>query len=72
MQAHQDQPHRSSYAANLETEVAMGNRLTLLLIGQVLAKLESLVASVTTEDEAIENTKRHRSSLLICEAPLES
>jgi len=50
----------------------MGNRLTLLLIGQVLAKPESLVAAVTTEDEAVENIKRHRPSLLICEAPLES
>jgi DNA-binding NarL/FixJ family response regulator len=52
--------------------VAMGNRLTLLLIGQVLAKPESLVAAVTTEDEAVENIKRYQPSLLICEAPLES
>ncbi|QVL52882.1 MAG: response regulator transcription factor [Cyanobium sp. M30B3] len=50
----------------------MGNRLTLLLIGQVLAKPASLVAAVTTEDEAVENIKKHRPSLLICEAPLES
>lgn len=50
--------------------VAMGNRLTLLSIGQVLAKPESLVAAVTTEDEAVENIKRHRPSLLICKAPL--
>jgi DNA-binding NarL/FixJ family response regulator len=56
----------------VRTVVAMGNRLTLLLIGQVLAKPESLVAAVTTEDEAIESIKRHRPSLLICEAPLES
>lgn len=56
----------------VRTVVAMGNRLTLLLIGQVLSKPESLVAAVTTEDEAVENIKRHRPSLLICEAPLES
>jgi hypothetical protein len=52
--------------------VAIGNRLSLLLIGQVLAKPESLVAAVTTKDEAVENIKIHQPSLLICEAALGS
>jgi len=33
--------------------VAMGDRLTLLLIGQVLARPEHLVAAVTSEHEAV-------------------
>jgi hypothetical protein len=36
--------------------VAMGDRLSLLLIGQILTSPESLLAAVTTEREAIAST----------------
>jgi DNA-binding NarL/FixJ family response regulator len=50
----------------------MGNRLSLLLIGQVFAKPERLLSAVTTEYEAAESIKSNLPSLLVCESPLES
>jgi DNA-binding NarL/FixJ family response regulator len=51
--------------------VAMGNRLSLLLIGQVLARPDSLIAAVTTEEEALKHIQQGQASLLICETALE-
>jgi hypothetical protein len=50
--------------------VAMGDRLSLLLIGQILTSPESLLAAVTTEREAIASIQLERPSLLICAPPL--
>lgn len=52
--------------------VAMGDRLSLLLIGQILTSPESLLAAVTTEHEAIASIQLERPSLLICAPPLEA
>jgi DNA-binding NarL/FixJ family response regulator len=49
----------------------MGDRLTLLLIGQVLARPEHLVAAVTSEHEAVNWVANKRPTLLIYAAPLE-
>ena len=51
--------------------VAMGDRLTLLLIGQVLARTEHLLAAVTSEQEAVSWIANEQPTLLICTAPLE-
>jgi DNA-binding NarL/FixJ family response regulator len=51
--------------------VAMGDRLTLLLIGQVLARPEHLLAAVTSEREAMNWVANKQPTLLICAAPLE-
>lgn len=51
--------------------VAMGDRLTLLLIGQVLARPEHLLAAVTSEHEAVNWIANEQPTLLICTAPLE-
>lgn len=51
--------------------VAMGDRLTLLLIGQVLARPEHLLAAVTSEHEALSWIANEQPTLLICTAPLE-
>ena len=49
----------------------MGDRLTLLLIGQVLARPEHLLAAVTSEHEAVSWIANKQPTLLICTAPLE-
>jgi len=51
--------------------VAMGDRLALLLIGQVLARPEHLLAAVTSEQEALSWIANEQPTLLICTAPLE-
>ena len=51
--------------------MAIGNRLTLILMGQVLARPQMLCAAVTTEREAHEHLDQHRPGLLICSDPLE-
>lgn len=51
--------------------VAMGDRLTLLLIGQVLARPDHLLAAVTSEQDALSWIANEQPTLLICTAPLE-
>ena len=51
--------------------VAMGDRLALLLIGQVLARPEHLLAAVTSEQEALSWIANEQPTLRICTAPLE-
>jgi hypothetical protein len=51
--------------------VAMGDRLTLLLIDQVLARPEHLLAAVTSEQEPLSWIANEHPTLLICTAPLE-
>ena len=51
--------------------VAMGDQLALLLIGQVMARPEHLLAAVTSEQEALSWIANEQPTLLICTAPLE-
>jgi DNA-binding NarL/FixJ family response regulator len=51
--------------------VACGNRLTMLLIGQVLVRPKILCAAVTSEAEAAEALAAHQAGFLVVVDPLE-
>jgi len=52
--------------------LAMNNRLTMVLTGQLLARPSNLMAAVTTEEEALAAIEEHCPNLLICENRLEA
>ena len=61
-----------SAKSELRGVIAMNNRLTMVLTGQLLARPHNLLAAVTTEAEALEALQQYQPNLLMCENRLES